>query len=67
MGRKCLSDEQVKINVNKKSKGRYEYIPDDKFPYKNQNSTILVKDSLDNSYKSLTYFYIMRASNYEQN
>jgi len=65
MARKRLSDEEIKINVNKKSNGRYEYIPDDKFPYKNMNSTILVKDKLNDCYKALTYYYIVHVLKYK--
>jgi len=57
-GIKRLTEDEVAERINKYSNGNLVYIPDERFPYKNIKSQLLVFDKKRNKYNILSLSYI---------
>ena len=53
-----LNEEEIQKILDEKTKGLYTYIPDPKFPYKNERSSIVLKDNETGTYLVRTLYYI---------
>ncbi len=57
-GRKCHTPEEIQNIVNEKTNGVYSYVPDERFPYETERSTILLQHNYNESFITRTLFYI---------
>jgi len=53
-----LTEPEIAEKISKYSNGNYEYVPDEKFPYKNTKSQLLVYDKKRNKYNIVSLSYI---------
>ena len=57
-GRPCYKPDDIQKILDEKTKGLYTYIPDPKFPYKNERSKILIKDNETGEYLVRSLYYV---------